>query len=306
MKKFIFIFITSFLLFACTEEVFISEIQNHTPKLVIEANIDIDKENPENSKIQQITISKTSNFYSKEYPPVLKASISVTDEEGNSMGTFLDINGLDTKEDGIYTATDFIVPESGKTYLISIDADGQNYTGKDTYNNAVNVDEIEGKITTIFEDVLELTLVFENEIGKDNYYLIQENEVAKNEQTIPVAPYLETIDDEFYPEEIGKNSIDNATFFEDYEDLKQIDFRLYEISRSYYNYMTKLTALADPNGGGPFSTAPATIRGNFFNNTNKDDFALGYFSINQFSKKSFVLDEQTLKDLNNPEKTVKQ
>jgi len=56
----------------------------------------------------------------------------------------------------------------------------------------------------------------------------------------------------------------------------------------FQKYLEKL--LANSQGtNGPFSTAPASVRGNILNTTNKDNYALGYFSVNQFVDASYIV-----------------
>lgn len=291
MKKAIYFLLFSVTFVSCTKEVFIEELLNAESRIVIEANIDIDKYDAEASKNQTITISKTSDYYSQDYEPVLNATISVTDADGNTMGTFLDDQPLDDQDniDGVYTAIDFTVPTVGQSYFISVTIDGETFTANDTYNSIVDFDEITSKEANLFDDdVVEITIDIENEIGVNNYFLIEEQEIKLDTSIENDLPNLDVFDDEIYSEETGENKINIPVFVDEASTIKQVDFTLYGISEEHYNFLNKILTQAS-SGGDPFSTAPAQIKGNFVNQTNQDNFVYGYFSINQFVKASHEL-----------------
>lgn len=299
MKNIINLLTISFLVSSCTKEVFIPELLNFEERIVIEANIDIAKGDVESSKKQTITISKTTSFYNQDYKPVTNAVISVTDKDGNSMGTFFDDHPDDAEDkvDGIYTSLDFTTPNNPTNpnapdeYFVSVTINGETYKAKDTYHPVVDFGRITSrKEDNLLEDGAELTILLENEIGVDNYFLIQSKEIKKESNSENELPDLEVFDDEFYSEEPGENIINIPAFVEQISTIKQLDFTLYGISQKHYNFLNKIFTQAESDGG-PFSTAPAQIRGNFVNETNKENFAYGYFSMNQFVKTSFKFQE---------------
>jgi hypothetical protein len=53
--------------------------------------------------------------------------------------------------------------------------------------------------------------------------------------------------------------------------------------------MNILLDVAGSNGGSPFATPPATVRGNIINQTNNDNFALGYFQLSEMDTKNYVV-----------------
>ena len=42
-------------------------------------------------------------------------------------------------------------------------------------------------------------------------------------------------------------------------------------------------------GGGPFETQPATVRGNIVNQTNPDNYPLGYFRVSEVSTLNYTV-----------------
>ena len=77
------------------------------------------------------------------------------------------------------------------------------------------------------------------------------------------------------------------------EDMKTNDtlqFTLHGISETYYNYMNILLGIAGGNGGSPFQTPPATVRGNIVNQTNFNNFALGFFRLSETDTMSYIVE----------------
>ena len=53
------------------------------------------------------------------------------------------------------------------------------------------------------------------------------------------------------------------------------------IEETYFNYINLVIEQSEQNGGNPFQTPPAQLRGNIINITNEDNYALGYFNLSQ-------------------------
>ena len=76
------------------------------------------------------------------------------------------------------------------------------------------------------------------------------------------------------------------------DDLKaadQVRFSLYGITEEYYNYMFILLQQTG-GGGGPFETQPATVRGNITNETNAENYPLGYFRMSEVSILDYIVE----------------
>ena len=54
--------------------------------------------------------------------------------------------------------------------------------------------------------------------------------------------------------------------------------------------MRKLTAVAGSTSGGPFATAPASVRGNIVNQTDFKNFAFGYFNLSETDYRNYVVE----------------
>jgi hypothetical protein len=53
--------------------------------------------------------------------------------------------------------------------------------------------------------------------------------------------------------------------------------------------MSILVSIAGNNGGGPFQSPPATVRGNIINTTDKANYPLGYFSLSEIDFRSYTI-----------------
>jgi len=77
------------------------------------------------------------------------------------------------------------------------------------------------------------------------------------------------------------------------EKLKPEDTLTYTmsgISQQYFNYMNILLAQTGNSSTGPFSTPNSTVRGNIVNQTNFDNFALGYFRLSETVIEEYVVE----------------
>ena len=94
---------------------------------------------------------------------------------------------------------------------------------------------------------------------------------------------MDVYDDEFF----DGNTIFGYYFVEDLAPGDEVQFNLYGVSEAYHNFMFIL--LQQTGDGGPFETQPATVRGNIVNETNPDNFPLGYFRISEVSTLNYMV-----------------
>ncbi|MEN8765851.1 MAG: DUF4249 family protein [Wenyingzhuangia sp.] len=280
MKIYIYILLVSLCTTSCLEEIVIDELSNISPRLVIEANLNINQNSPTGK--QSIKVTKTAGYYEDDnYSPVLGASILVTDKNGNSMGTFLDVNpGTSEIEDGEYTANDFDTLTVGEMYFLKVVVDGETYTAQDTYTSISEINSITQKIITFPQERIQLNINVKNEKDIDNYFL------SKFQTPYRTIPAYDVTDDQQYDDSQDTNFFDIGFIDEELEAEMEVNIELYGISKEYYNYLAKILVLSQGSNG-PFSTAPASIRGNLLNTTLQDNYALGYFSVNQFIKTTY-------------------
>jgi len=241
------------------------------PRLVIDASIDWRKNTAGND--QKIVLSTTTGYYSSEFPSVSGAVVTVT----NSLNTVF--NFVETEGTGQYVCHDFL-PVIGQTYHLKIILNGETYTASETFTPVPKIeDHIEqndkgGEMG----DEIEVTISYKDDASQENFYL--------NSITQPHSPFpeLEVEDDEH----TNGNLMQESFSHEDLKPGDQVNFKLYGISKSYYNYMFKLI-LATGNDGNPFPATPSAVRGNIINQTNSNNYAFGYFRLAEMDSKSYTI-----------------
>jgi hypothetical protein len=241
------------------------------PRLVIDASIDWVK-NTAGSE-QKIVLSTTTGYYSSEFPGVSGAAITVTNPS-NTVFSFVETPGT-----GQYVCHNFL-PVMGQTYNLKIVLNGETYTASETFTPVPKIDDHIDQNDKGGEmgDEIEVTFSYTDNAGQANYYL---NSIRQPHSPFPE---LEVEDDEHTNGNLMQESFSH-------EKLKagdQVDFKLYGISKSYYNYMFKLI-LATGNDGNPFPSIPSAVRGNIVNQTNSNNYAFGYFRLAEVDTKSYTI-----------------
>ncbi|WP_116788418.1 DUF4249 domain-containing protein [Flavobacterium psychrotrophum] len=264
MKKIFYIalMISSLFLTGC-EEVVDVDLETAAPRLVIDASINWEKETP--GTVQTIKLTTTTGYYNTEIPVVSNATVFITNSRG-----FV-YNFTETPGTGSYVCANFL-PESGQTYVLTVINDGQTYTATETLYDVPNVTHIQQTDNGGFlgEDK-EVRFFFNDPADEENYYMVR-----YDTDVIPFPEY-DVMEDRF----TNGNEMFNYFSHEDLKTGDKLDIKLYGISKQYYNYMAKLLDVAGGSGGGPFTTPPATVRGNVVNQTDESNYALGYFRLSQ-------------------------
>ena len=262
MKKIIAILCLTFLCISC-EDVIEIDLNETEPKLVIDAGISWIKDTPGNE--QTIKLTLTAPFFNDEVPPANGALVSISDTSGNTF------NFIEEGSTGIYRNSGFI-PVIDATYVLSISYNGELYTATETLKAVASIEFIEQKDDGGFlgEDI-ELKAFYTDPANIENYYLF---EFISN---IPVIPSLEVYEDRF----TDGNQIFGFYTEEDLKPGDQVTIRNYGISERFYQFMFTLLQQGSEEGGGPFETQPATVRGNCVNQTNQNNFPFGYFRLSE-------------------------
>jgi len=247
-------------------------LQTASPRLVIDASIDWVKNTAGNK--QKIVLSTTTGYYSSEFPSVSGAEITVTDPS-NTVFEFVETPGT-----GQYICSNFL-PVIGHTYHLKIVLNGETYTASDTFTSVPKIEDTIEQNNKGGEtgDEIEITFSYKDDATQENFYL--------NSITQPHSPFpeLEVEDDE----QTNGNLMQESFSHEKLKPGDQIDLKLYGISKSYYNYMSKLI-LATGNDGNPFPATPSAVRGNIINQTNDNNYAFGYFRLVEVATKSYTIE----------------
>lgn len=263
MKTYNLLILAALFLISC-EDVIDVDLDTSEPKLIIEATVNL-KEDGTSTVL--IKLSETAPFFNTIIPPVTDAVVTITADTGEVF-TFPHVG------DGLYTA--LFIPELETNYTLEVIHEGEIYTATESLNPVVSLEEIveqedEGGF---LGDEIELTAFFTDPGGIDNYYLI---EVLIMDSTTDEG--LEAFSDEFF----DGNTIPIFYVDEALEPGVDVTFNLYGADQEFFNFMTILLQQIEDGGGGPFETQPATVRGNMVNQTNPDNFPLGYFRISEIS-----------------------
>ncbi|WP_369995919.1 DUF4249 domain-containing protein [Winogradskyella sp.] len=262
MKRTIYVFMM-FILFLGCEDVIDVNLNEAQPRLVIEASINWLKNTTGNE--QNIKLSLSSPFYDDDIVPANNATVIITDEN-NTTFIFTENN-----ETGIYTNNNFI-PAIDRTYTLTIDYNNEVYTATETLKSVVPIDYVEQNNDGGFagEDI-ELKAYYTDPANEDNYYFFEFI------SDIPVTPTLEVYEDEF----TNGNQIFGYYTEEDLEPGDIVTIRNYGVSQQFYEFMFILLQQSSDEGGGPFETQPATVRGNCINQTNPENYPYGYFRLSE-------------------------
>ena len=274
MKKINIILITivALIFTGCHEEVISVDLSIAEPRLVIDASIDWVKETTGNE--QKIKLTTTTGYYDEKFPIVSGANVTVT----NSVNTIFDF--IETPGTGEYICTDF-EPIIDETYTLTIHLNGETYTATETL---IASPKIEDRVEQndkggMAGDEIELTYYYKDNGFEYNYYL-----------------YCFNMKHVIYPQyEVENNEMNQGSLtqvFYSHEDLEVSDdvtFKLYGISKRYYNYMAKLLLASGSEDGAMFPATPAAVRGNIINQTDSENFAYGYFRLSEVDIKNYTV-----------------
>ena len=265
MKKYLFI-ISLFLLQTSCQDVIEVDLNTAEPKLVIEASINWQKGTA--GHMQTIKLSLTAPYFDDIIPPANGATVLITDENNSTY------NFIEDGSSGLYRNNNFL-PFINRTYTLSVTYNDEVYIGKETFKSVVPFEYVEQNNNGGFSgDDIELKAYFNDPVDESNFYFF---EFTSN---IPVTRSLSVYEDRY------TNGNKNFGFYTQ-EDLNigdQVTIRNYGISERFYNYMFILLQQNSDANGGPFETQPTTVRGNCVNQTNPDNFPLGYFRLSEVAE----------------------
>lgn len=263
------IVLSSIGLISC-EDVVDVDLNTAAPKLVIDASIKWQKGTLGDE--QTIKLSTTTGYFENTIPTVSGAIVFITDSN---------LIQYDFNEDigtGNYICTNFN-PVLNETYVLTVIHDGQTYLATENLIPSPTIDSVEQNDEGGFTgDEIEVKFFFQDDGLVDNFYLIQFNPSFLN------LPEYDVVDDEFFQ----GNQMFGLYFNEDLEVADDLTFTLHGISERYYNYMNVLLGVAG-NSGVPFQAPPATVRGNIVNQTNFDNYALGFFRLSEIDTMTYTV-----------------
>jgi hypothetical protein len=274
MKKIIALLLLTILVFSSCEKVVTVPLETAAPRLVIDASIACVKGVPVST--QTIKLSTTAPYYASEVPAVSGANVSISMANG-TVFEFAEVN-----QTGVYQCTNFEA-EVNAIYTLLVNYNGQTYMATESLQAVPVIDKIEQEEQPKIGGggfTIDIKTFFTDPADSNDFYLVRVN---TNRTAIP--EYSVT-DDAFFQ----GNQVFDFYRNEDLVPGDVVTIRLGRISQRYHNYMKIITSFSGNNGGGPFSSPPATVRGNIVNTTNPDLFVLGYFSLSEVVSQTYTLE----------------
>jgi len=246
------------LFFIACEDVIEVDLESSSKRLVIDAEILWKKQTEGN--IQEIKISRLTNYYDTETIKVSEANVQIQ----NSLGDIFIFQ--ETEEPGTYKCSNFL-PQLNETYTLEVSIDDEIYTGTETLIPVPDITRIEQDNEGGFlGDEVEVSFFYSDPADETNFYLTD-----FRTSFLPIPEYNLTNDD-FY----NGNEIKDSFSDEDLTSGDNLEITFRGISEPFYNYMN---LILETRSGNPFSTPPANIRGNIINQTQPENYALGYFRL---------------------------
>ncbi|SKB41132.1 protein of unknown function [Salegentibacter holothuriorum] len=268
-SSYLFILFLTLSLASC-EEVIDLDLEESEPRLVIDASI-IWYLNTEGNQ-QQITLSNTTGFYEDEIEPVTEAQVTIQADNGEE---FI----FEHKEQGIYTNNNF-KPSLEENYTLKISYQEEIYTASSSFVPVPGIDFIEQNDEGGFtREDLEIEPFFTDPEGEENFYLFTFRDFSISKLS------LEIYEDEF----TDGNQVSATYSDEDLASGDEVFVTMEGISEAFYNYLFILRSQGGDNGGGPFQSQPATVKGNIVNETNPENYPFGYFRLSETDSTTYII-----------------
>ena len=264
MKKLKFILFI-FIFLGC-EKVIDLETDFNDTRLVVDANISKHRDSL-NAKAS-VKLSETVPYFSDEESLINDAIVSI---EINQKTHELYYDNP-TK---LYLA-DINFIENNSDFVLLIEHKKNNYTSSSKLIKTPKIESVVfGDRKSLNKDEVELKVTFTDPPEEGNYYLWKFG--PKKSGKFDYLPALDKY--------INGNKFTFSFFIDKTEYLQDSDFINIEINgitEDYFNYLNILTSQAGAQNGRPFSTSSSVIKGNVVNNTNLENFPLGYFRVYEF------------------------
>ena len=276
MKKSIYILLLA-LSFCSCEDVIDLETPTGEPQLNIDAHFRVyTQESPVRTE-GFIKITESVNFFDDNIPSISNAEVSLTERGTTNTYSFTEIN----ENSGVYVTNDLsFINNFDATFDLNISIDGETYTSSAQLISSTPIVDIkQGDLEIFGEEDIEIIVSFLDPADTENFYLFD----FEFNLYVPVR-------DQFF----NGNTFEFSYLYtdDDSSDLKpgdQISISCEGIDQQFYNYIELL--LEQVQDGGPFSSPPATPRGNIINPEDSKQNPLGYFRISEVYTKDFTIEE---------------
>jgi hypothetical protein len=275
MKYFsaLLLFALTISLFSC-EDVIEVEVQNTTPRLVIDAQFNIFTALEAPRLEGGVKLSMSANYFDLNVPIIKDALVTIT-----HLNSGLEYPLLFDESIGMFLPNkiDFLTDFNSK-YELSVLHQGQAYTGSTVFVPVPPIlKAVQGTKTLFSGDETEIILSFQDFSEREDFYLYDFGQEI-----------YRPIEDRFFQ---GEEFV--FSHFYSSGEVKVgdiITIKAHGVEEQYYNYFNLILTLTDSNGG-PFQSLPASSRGNILNVTQPDNYPLGYFLISESDQKQLLIEE---------------
>lgn len=264
MKKLISI-LYIFILLGC-ERVIELETDFNDKRFVVDANISKHKDSL--SKKAFVKLSETIPYFSNEESIVDNAVVSI------EINQKIQVLNYDSQKKEYISDINFV--DDNDEFILNIMHNNNNYTSNSRLIKTPKIESVVfGERKSLNKDEVELKVTFTDPPEEGNYYLWKFG--PKKSGKFDYLPALDKY--------INGNKFTFSFFIDKTEYLQNTDYITIEINgitEDYFNYLNILTSQAGAQNGRPFSTSSSVIKGNVINNTNVENFPLGYFRVYEF------------------------
>ena len=275
MKYFsaLLLFALTISLFSC-EDVIEVEVQNTTPRLVIDAQFNMYTKEQQLRLEGGVRLSFSANYFDLNVPIIKDALVTIT-----HLNSGLEYPLLFDESIGMFVPDkiDFLTDFNSK-YELSVLHQGQAYTGSTVFVPVPPIlKAVQGTKTLFSGDETEIILSFQDFSEREDFYLYDFGQEI-----------YRPIEDRFFQ---GEEFV--FSHFYSSGEVKVgdiITIKAHGVEEQYYNYFNLILTLTDSNGG-PFQSLPASSRGNILNVTQPDNYPLGYFLISESDQKQLLIEE---------------
>jgi len=260
MKKYSYIIAASIILIACKKTINV-DLNDAPSQIVIEGIVN-------DISTATVTISKSVTVSSNNvYPAVSNATVTIKDNVGNTYTL------LESATKGTYKSS--LTGVIGRTYTLTVTAEGKTYTAISTMPALVNLDSIRPDLITFGNKNLKVIVpVYTDPPGLGNYY--QFVEMVNSRYIKNVNAWNDNVNDGgTNTRRLIYSDPDNDSLNIKTGDTVSLEMRC--IDKNVYRYMA---ALADLQGN---QTTPTNPESNISNS------ALGYFSAHTSRTKKIIM-----------------
>ena len=262
MKNKLIIFILTIFAFSSCKKIINVDLKNAEPRLVIEGIVD-DSGNPASVKISKTSVFSADN----NYPKVSNAVVKITDNLGNAFT-------LTETSTGNYTNAT-LVGVIGRTYNLSVTAEGKIYTASSTIPRKMALDTLVIETNTIGNGppgsaaTKNVAAIYEDLVGYgDNVQIVQTINGKSSKQ-------INVDDDRFTDGGSSPFSLFTGDIKLKTGDLVKVELRF--IDKNVFKYFSGILEL---NGGNSIPENPkSNISGN----------VLGVFSAHTSETKTIII-----------------